>query len=209
MKTIGEVVKDARVRKKYSLKRLEEITKIKSDFIEAIEKESWKDLPNFSTTLGFVKSIAGTLGISERSAVAIFKRDYPPRVQSVNPKPDAVTKLSWSPKLTFALGVGIALLLILGYLGIQYSQFISPPSLKVEAPKDGQVVEGKYVVVSGTTDTDAKIIVNNQAVLVTPDGKFLVGLDIVPETTEIEIRAIGRSGKETVVKRKISVESNK
>lgn len=207
MKTIGEVVKDARVRKKYSVKRLEEITKIKSDFIESIEKQDWKALPNFSTTLGFVKSIAGTLGINEKSAVAVFKRDYPPRAQATSPKPDAVSKFIWSPKLTFALGVGIALVFILGYLGIQYSEFISPPSLKIEAPKEDEVVQGKYVVVSGTTDTDAKIIVNNQAVLVSPDGKFLVGLDVALETKEIEIKAIGRSGKETVVKRKISVES--
>ena len=208
MKTIGQLVKGARVRKKFSIKRVEEITKIKSDFIDAIEKENWGALPNFSTTLGFVKSIAGAIGINENSAAAIFKRDYPPKTQVIAPKPDAVNKFSWSPRLTFALGVGVALVFILGYLGIQYSEFISPPSLRVETPKDGDSIDGKYVVVSGTTDTDAKIIVNNQPVLVSPDGKFLVGLDVVSETKEIEIKAVGRSGRETVVKRKISVKSN-
>lgn len=207
MKTIGEVVKSARVRKKFSIKHLEDITKIKSDFIDAIEKQDWGKLPNFSTTLGFIKSIAGAIDIDEKTAVAVFKRDYPPKVQAVNPKPDVVNKFVWSPKLTFSIGVGLVIVLILGYLGIQYSKFTSAPALEIESPKDGQVVQGKYVVVSGTTDTDAKIIVNNQTVLVNADGKFLVGLEIASETKEVEIKAIGRSGKETIIKRKISVNS--
>lgn len=207
MKTIGEVVKIARVRKKYSIARLEEITKIKASFIEAIENENWSALPNFSTTLGFVKSIAGAVNVDEKTAVAVFKRDYPPKVQVINPKPDVGGKFVWSPKLTFGVGVGTIVVLILGYLGIQYMKFISPPELKIETPKEGEVVTGRYVAVSGVTDTDAKIIVNNQPVLVSPDGKFLVGLEIIPETHEIEIKAIGRSGKETIIKRNISVNS--
>ncbi len=207
MKTIGEVVKVARVRKKYSVARLEEITKIKSGFIDSIENQKWETLPNFSTTLGFVKSIAGALNIDEKRAVALFKRDYPPKVQLVNPTPDIGGKFVWSPKLTFGIGVTLIVIIILGYLGVQYFKFTSAPEIRVETPKEGENITGKYVVVSGTTDTDAKIIVNNQPVLVSADGKFLVGIEISPETREIEIKAIGRSGKETIIKRNIGVNS--
>ena len=207
MKTIGEVFKIARAKKKYSVARLEEITKIKSNFIDAIENQNWEALPNFSTTLGFIKSMAGALEVSDKTAVAIFKRDYPPKAQSVNPNPDIASKFVWGPRLTFALGVTFIVVLVLGYLGVQYVKFMSPPELKIETPGEGESVTGKYVVVSGTTDTDAKVVVNNQPVLVSPDGKFLVGLEISLETREIEIKAIGRSGKETIKKLNIGVNS--
>ena len=48
MKTIGQIIGDARAKKRLSFKRLEEITKIKAVFIESIEKEKWQSLPPFN-----------------------------------------------------------------------------------------------------------------------------------------------------------------
>lgn len=207
MKTIGELIKSARVRKKYSIKSLGETTRIKGDFISAIETGDWANLPNFSTTLGFIKSIAGNLGIQEKTAVAFFKRDYLPKKQNLNPKPDITQKFVWSPKLSFTLGISFIILVVLGYLVLQYLRFISAPKLTIQTPIENTAIEGRYIVVSGKTDTDAKVVVNNQPVLVDSDGKFVVGLEVSPETKEIIITATSRSGKMTEVKRDILVSS--
>lgn len=206
MKTIGQIIKEARVGKKLSLARVEEITKIKSSFVDSIEKERWEKLPAFPTVLGFVKSIAGSLGIDEKTAVAVLKRDYPPKKLIINPKPDVVPKFVWSPKLTFIVGVGAALAVIFGYLIFQYIHFISPPNLSVESPKEGQVIDGDSVMVFGSTEADSKITVNNQPILVDEDGKFSVTLEITKDTNEVIVKSISRSGKETVISRKIKVE---
>ena len=206
MKTIGQILKDARERKKYSPKKLEDLTKIKVLFVEALEKEKWGDLPPFPTVLGFVKSIANTLGLEANAAVAVLKRDYPPKIVAINPKPDVSSKFVWGPKLTFAVGVGITLALILGYLFFQYSKFISPPSLSISSPQDGQIVTENFVVVEGATDTDATITANNQPVITDQDGKFSTQLDVSEGTKEVIIKAVSRSGKETTVSRKIEVQ---
>ena len=206
MKTIGQILKNARVKKKYSLAKLEDLTKIRKEFIDSIEKENWENLPAFPTIFGFVKSISAPLGLDERTASATLKRDYPPKDLTISPKPDISSKFTWTPKLTFALGIGVVILSILGYLIFQYSRFTSAPSLKVESPKEGQVVSGNAVLVFGSTDSDAKVIINNQPVLVDADGKFSVSIEVVSETKEIITKAISRSGKETVVSRKIVVQ---
>lgn len=206
MKTIGSILKDARVAKKIHLSDIEEITKIKSSFIEAIEDEKWEKLPPFPTVLGFVKSISGAIGVDEKMAAAVLKRDYPPQKLRVSPKPDVSNKVSWSPKLTFAIGVASVLVILFGYLIFQYVHFISPPRLNVESPKEAQIVNGNSVSVFGTTDVDAKITVNNQPVEVSTDGKFSVSLGVVPETKQIIVQASSRSGKVTTVSRTIKVE---
>lgn len=206
MKKIGEVLKNARVTKNYSFAHLEGLTKIKKSFIEAVEEENWQSLPAFPTVLGFVKSLAGALDLDEASTIAVLKRDYPPQKLRISPKPDVSSKFSWSPKLTFAVGIGIVLIAIFGYLIFQYIHFVSPPSLTVDSPKPTQVVTGNSVLVFGTTDTDAKVIVNNQPVLVDDSGKFSVGISVSSETKEIVIQAVSRSGKETVIKRIIEVQ---
>jgi len=203
MKTIGGAIKEARTRKKYSLSKLENVTKIKKDFISALEKEDWGHLPEFPVLSGFVKSIAGALGVGEKSLLALLRRDYPPKALSINPKPDVSDKFVWSPKLTFAVGVGIVMVLVLGYLGIQYKKFISPPSLNVLEPKEEQVVKERRVKVVGKTDGDAIIKINNQPVLLDSEGNFEAEIEIFEGTNEIVVKAQSRAGKETVVRRKI------
>lgn len=206
--TIGEILKNARVDKKYSIAHLEGLTKIKRSFIEAIEEENWSVLPPFPTVLGFVKSVAGALEVDEKTAVAVLKRDYTPKKLVISPKPDIGSKFVWSPKITFMIGVGLVLLVVFGYLGFQYYRFTSPPKLSVDSPKEAQAVSGNSVLVFGTTDIDSKLTVNNQPVLVDDNGKFSVSINIVPETKEVVIKAISRSGKETVVSRTIKIQSN-
>jgi cytoskeletal protein RodZ len=206
MKTIGQIIKDARASRNISLERLADITKIKSSFIEAIEKNKWGSLPTFSIVLGFVKSLASALEIDPIMAVAVLKRDYPPKKININPKPDVATKFSWNPKLTFAIGTGVVILAILGYLGFQYYKFVSPPNLTVESPKENQVVTGNSVLVFGSTDSDVKITVNNQPVLIGENGKFSVEIGVTKSTNEIDIIAVSRSGKINEIERKISVQ---
>lgn len=203
MKTIGRAIKEARIKKRYSLSKLENATKIKKDFIVALEQENWQDAPDFPVLAGFVKSIARALGTSEKSLLALLRRDYPPKALSINPKPDIENKLIFSPKLTFAVGVGIIVVLLLGYLIFQYRTFVAPPSLSVFEPKEEALITERFVRVSGKTDSDAIIKINNQPVLLDSEGNFVAEIEIFEGTSEIEVKAQSRAGKETVVRRKI------
>lgn len=203
MKTIGNTIKEARVKKRYSLAKLEKETKIKKEFIEAIEKDNWKDLPEYPVLQGFVKRIASTLKKDPKKIVALLRRDYPPKKLNINPKPYISERFSWSPKLTFLLGILIVSVLIMGYLGFQYFKFISPPSLEVSNPKENQKVEELSVLVSGKADVQAVVKVNNQPILVDEYGNFSAEIEIVEDTKEIVIKAISRSGKEAVIRRNI------
>lgn len=203
MKTIGERLKEARSRKKYSIEKLEKETKIKGEFIRAVENEEWEKLPDFPVVQGFVKSIAQAVKMDEKGAAALLRRDYPPKELQVNPEPDVSDKFTWSPKMTFFVGVALVVIALLSYLGYEYYQFISPPSLLVSSPQEGQVVEERTLEVKGEVEPDATLRVNNQPVLVKEDGNFFTTLEISSKTNEIIVRAISRSGKETVIRRKI------
>lgn len=209
MRTIGLVIKEARVEKNYSRARLEKETRIKKEFIKALEEENWGALPEPPVVQGFVKNIASVLSMNQKQMVAILRRDYPPRSLRVNPKPDVESKFTWSPRLTFLAGVIVVSVIVLAYLGFQYVNFISPPDLSVEFPEEGQVVTQKTLRVSGETGPEAVVKVNNQPVIVNEGGKFTAEIEIFEGTTEVVVKAISRSGKESVVIREIKVEPEK
>ena len=206
MKTVGKLLNDARTLKKYSLAKIEEETKIKVQFIKAIEKDAWGILPEYTVVLGFVKNLAEFLEVPENQAVALLRRDYLPKKENVAPKPDISDKFMWSPKLTFVTGVTLVVIMILGYLVSQYMNFIKPPRLEVVAPLANMVVKTTSLKVIGETSEDATVTVNNQPVLVGDDGKFTTDLQIYDGTREVIIKAVSRARKETVIVRQIKVE---
>jgi len=203
MRTIGDILKSKRLKKRYSLKKVEKETKIKKEFIEAIENGDWVNLPELPVVAGFVKNLAALLEIDAKTAYATLKRDYPPQRLSINPKPDVGGKFTWTPKYTFLVGILIIILALFGYLGFQFVKFNSPPSLEVTHPFDNFVTTSNKVVVSGKTDLDSTIKVNNQLVLVNDDGTFSVQIEVFEGTGEIIITATNRSKKETTIVRKI------
>jgi len=208
MKSVGEIIKEARIKKKLSREKLEVRTKIKKEFIEALENSKWDLLPEYPVVLGFVKNIASNLGLKEANLIALLRRDYPPKTLPVNPKPEIREKFKWSPRLTFITAAIFIFIIITFYLGLSYFNFIRPPSLEIKEPSENQLVDKNLLVVRGNTNPEAYVEINNQPVIVEEDGCFVTEIEISDETQEIVVVAKSRSGKETIVHRKIEVVGN-
>lgn len=205
MITIGKYIKEKRMAKKLSLRKLGQQTRIRENFISAIEEEKWDLLPEKAVVTGFVKSLAGALEINLNQAMALFRRDYPQKPIKLNPTPDLPSKFIWSPRLTFILGSLGVFLLVSVYLMFQYINFVKAPGLTVFEPSEGQVIVGEKFSVKGETDPEATVIVNNQPAVVSENGKFETELEVDEKTSRVQIIARSRTGKETVVVRGISV----
>ncbi|MCL5019658.1 MAG: helix-turn-helix domain-containing protein, partial [Patescibacteria group bacterium] len=111
MKNIGEFIKYFRLKKKLSREKLEAKTKIKKEFIEAIENLKWDELPDYPVVSGFVKNIAKALDQDERHLSALLRRDYPPKDLKVSPN-QIKEKFKWSPRSTFVTGIAVVFISI-------------------------------------------------------------------------------------------------
>lgn len=206
MFTVGQMIKEARLKKNIKISELEKATKIKANFIKLIENNSWNLLPEYPVVSGFVKNLAVYLEISPDNANAFLRRDYPPRKLSINPKPDIQTKFFWSPKLAFFLGVLSLVLIILSYLGYEYLKFIKPPEIEIYTPRANEAIFESKVFVSGKTTTDSTLSINNQPILIDQYGQFATEILLTKETKELKFVAVSRSGKTTEIVKSISVE---
>ena len=206
MTTIGQILKNARLQKGYSVNFLERKTKIKKEFISLIEKNDWDNLPEYPVVSGFIKNIAMVLDLPVENTNAILRRDYPPKKLSINPKPDIQDKFTWSPKLTFAVGISIISLIVLGYLGLEYQKFIKPPEIEIVSPKNSQIVLEQKVKVEGKTTTDVTLTINNQPIILDQEGNFVTEILITKDTKSLIFKAISRSGKLTEKTVEIKVE---
>ncbi len=206
MRSLGETIKDSRNEKGFSRSDLERETKIKKDFLEAIENSAWGRLPEFPVVQGFVRSISHVLEMDEQLVLALLRRDYPKKDVRIAPKPDVRNKFLWSPRWTLITGALAATLVIIGYLGYQYKQFVSPPTLVLTKPVENETISNRMYKVEGNTNADATVYVNNQPALVLDNGDFTTEIEISTEMKEIVVKATSRSGKETELHRTVKVE---
>ncbi len=208
MKHISDILKEERIKKGLTVDDVVASTKIRKNFILAIEEGKLGSLPSESYALGFVKNYASFLGISEPRASALFRREYDSAKMENTPKFRKAISQSKdrfnlkSPKALLVLGV---IVIILAYVAYQFSFLVIGPKLEIVSPENQSVVTENIVVVSGKTDPTANISVNGENVYVDLSGDFKKTLYLETSQEQIEVIAKNRYGKETKKKLEILV----
>lgn len=211
MKTVGSILHEARIAKHISLEEAEKSTKIRSKFLDGIERDDYRELPSISYAKGFVKNYAEYLGLDSTTVLAFFRRQTTDVSRSsLLPKrePAVLNKslVQLTPGRFLAIILGSLVLIFLGYLGLQYRKINLPAALTIDAPTNQLVVHERRVDVFGTTDPDATVTVNGVSVLVRGDGKFFDQVTLEPGVNKITIVATSRFGKTTTIIREVGLQ---
>jgi cytoskeletal protein RodZ len=202
MRTVGEMLREARERKSLPLEAVEEGTKIRLKFLKAIESNDFTQMPSLSYAKGFVKNYSEFLGLNSRTVLAFFRRQTVEVTRSsLLPKridePLNRSLLQLTPGKFITLIVSVLVLLFLVYLGLQYQALQKAPTLIVDEPGHQVVVTDKRIDVLGKTDPDATVTINGVSVLVRSDGRFFDQINLDPGVNKLTIVATSRLGKTT------------
>ena len=208
MKTVGQLLNQARLEKKISLEQAAQATKIRPEFLLALEKDDYSLFSDSTSVSGLVKNYALFLGLKSASVLAVFRRDFSPgkkkeiilqgMVKPVNQK-----VYHWCPKLTL---IGLTLfffLLLVAYLGYQYFSLVKPPYLEIITPESGQETSLETIEVKGKANPEAMVKINDQPVLVSGTGEFIYSVQLFPGENKIIIKAENSQGKETQFQRSV------
>lgn len=200
MQSISQILKEERTKKGLTLGDVEKQTRIRREFLEAIEDGDFGKLPSESYAMGFVKTYAKLLELPEARTAALFRREY-----YANEKLEVVpgfrktqnkirrSKLL-SPRGYLIAAVGVVILI---YVFFQFSSLLFGPKLTVERPRQNQTVSTSVVEVKGTTDQFATVQVDREDVYVDIAGSFGKTVFVYPGNQKITVIAKNRYGKET------------
>lgn len=208
MRTVGQILKEERERKLYTLEEIEKATKIRKELLEALEAGQYVKLPPPTFVQGFIKNYGRFLKLDTEKLLAIFRREFsegkhPPRILETFSNPVDRKRFRLTPSR--ALG-GVILILIMAffvYLWFEYRFLVGGPFLEVEKPVNQFRANSSTVSVEGRTDPEAKLSINNQEIGVDPSGKFSQEIKLSDDINTIEIMATSKSGKVTKVERTV------
>ena len=204
----GQKLKEQRIAKRLTIEDVSKETKIRESYLSAIEEGDYKRLPASTYTQGFVRNYARYLGLSEKEILAIFRREFDEE-KAFKVLPEGFVKEDFPIKrIKIADTVKIVIFLIfvlLSYILFQYRFAIISPPLDVFSPKEESVVSSRTITVSGKTDPNATVFVNNETAFLDKEGNFKKIINVFPGKITIVIKSVNRFGKEKVIDRHIEV----
>lgn len=212
MLTIGEIFKKTRLSKKLSLTEVEKVTKIRQKYIEALEENKFDKLPPPTFTKGFIKNYSDFLSLDAKQLLLLYRREFDEKKET-DLLPKGVSKPLNIPVIRITSN-SILTFLILGFIGLffvylfsQYLTIALAPSLNVYEPKDKSIVKSESIAISGKTDSDVKILINDQSISVNQDGSFSQKLKLQNGPNTLVIVAVNKRNRATKITRSITVQA--
>lgn len=211
MVRVGKLLEEERIRRNISLEEIAKATKIHVSYLVALEQGDYHKLPSSAYINGFIKNYVDYLGLPQKEYLALFRREFNEKEymrvlpQSLIPKEEMpMHRLRLNNAL---IGGVLVIILLVTYLLFQYRYAVINPPLAITSPKEGEVIS-RSVTLTGQTDPDATVIVNDISVAVDRNGAFIKQMSLFPGKTTVRVKAKNRIGKETEIERHVEVKEN-
>lgn len=208
MRTVGQILKEERERKFYTLDEIEKATKIRKELLQALEAGQYQKLPPSTFVQGFIKNYGKFLGLNSEKLLAIFRREFsegknPPRILESFSNPLDKKRFKLTPARVLSVLVLGLILIFFGYLWFEYRFLVGGPFLEVRQPTNQLTVSSALIQVVGRTDTEAKVSINDQEIQVDSAGKFSQEIKLSDNVNTIIIIATTKNGQQSRVERTV------
>jgi cytoskeleton protein RodZ len=209
-KTIGEILREERQLHHLSIEDLAKRTRIRKEYLDALENNQFETLPAAVFVKGYIKMYGQLFGFDYQPLLALLRRDFKESARGkLVPrefiKPVLKKRPLWTPVTMTLMIVSSAFLALISYVVIQWYNLNKPPELILETPENNAQVAAQ-VEVSGQSESDAIVIVNAQPVALQPDGSFQTEVFLPREgINSITVEAADRRGKKTIIQRTVYV----
>lgn len=188
MKRASTILESARLDRELDFLEISKKTKIPAKYLIAFENEKVADFPSEPYCSLMLKDYADFLGLNGEELLCLFRRDYDRK------SPKIITKhflFSMNPQVAFTLFVILLSLIFALYLLTEYLKFNRPPKLKVNWPQN---ISGENIQISGITDPQATVKINDSLVIVSEDGSFQKNIEVSTSEAKVVIEAKSPAG---------------
>lgn len=208
MRTVGQILKEEREKKFYTLDEIEKVTKIRKELLQALEAGQYQKLPPQTFIQGFIKNYGRFLGLNTEKLLAVFRREFlesrnPPRILDALQNPIDNRRFKLTPTTVLITMIFSLVIIFFVYLWFQYRFLVGSPFLEVNQPADQLNTTSVEILVSGRTDLEAKVSINEQEIQVDENGKFSQIIKLSDSINNISITATSKSGQQTKVERTV------
>ncbi len=196
------MLKKERERRGFSIETVEEKTRVRKKYIQAIEESNWTLFPSKTYVLGVLKSYGTLLDLDEVKLTAFFRREYERTDLQKFKKKIETKQLTPTSKVYTKIGIIISIILFIVYFGIQIINLMTPPKISILQPtSDNLPPRTEKFDLVGTTEKDALVEINGERYVLDDKNQFRKKIPIVDKVATVTITITGANGKKTTLKK--------
>ena len=210
--TLGDILKKRREELMFDIEEVAAKLNIAPKYIEYLEEGRYDRLPGQGYGKTFLKSYSQLIGLYPSELCRLYDEETKvfENVYKRDDKLKFTSKISASkflvlPKVFRILIIGIAVLILLGYIGYEINKMFAPPQLTITAPADNLITDDQFIEVKGNITDEAKVVINGKEILSDKAGNFSQIIDLQKGLNTIKISAQKKHGQERVVYRTVLV----
>lgn len=209
--TLGQRFQQLREETGLSVEAVAAKLHIAAKYVRAIEDGRYVDIPGLVYARQFVRLYADYLGLQADTAMERFDHEY--RVVSKTsrlPRPLPPARVStehpWLRRHFRFVLASLIVAVVLAYISWQAYRLFTPPRLLVTEPPTDITTSQNQIRVSGQTEPNVTVAINDQAVAVNASGQFSESVDVSAGLNTLRITAAKKHSQPRVITRQVLVE---
>jgi len=210
--SLGEMLQLKRKEKNNSFEQVSKITKIKVDYLQALENGDYDHLPDGVYGKNFLKQYCVFLGLRYRRLLPIYEKERAAVSGDVDLK--KIFCHQRAPKRYFFLlpkffrSIILVVVILSGffYIGYRIKGIIAPPDLEVFFPPQNYITEKNTIEIYGHLEEDSFLFINDLPVIAQTTGDFREPINLKTGMNTISIKAQKKYSKNTVIVRQVLVD---
>lgn len=211
-KTVSERLRSTRIEQGISLKKATKKTKVKLEYIKALESGNYEKLPGGIYEKIYTKKYASFLGLDAKKIIEKFQKEKEVVTQpnQTNISFFSKNKLKRSdfvilPRIMKNVLIVVIIAACFGYIGFYLKNFTSPPQLNVVQPQDDLVTTENQISVMGETGSGVEIYINGNPILTNNLGKFQENIALKKGVNTITVTAQKKYSRKKTLKKQVLV----
>ncbi len=197
MLSVGEILKQERLKKGYTFSFIEKKTKIREKFLIALEQNDWVMFSSKIYITGIIKNYAAFLGLDAHKLLAFFRREYEKKDEIRFKRRVKSSYFASDTKAIVAVIFTFVFLAFFLYFGYQLFQYLKPPSLLLIEPKSTVFKRIAKIKIIGKTEKDSHISIFSERIYQNKDGFFEYDFPLKVGKNTLTVDIIGANGKKT------------
>jgi len=206
--TLGEKLRQARRLKNLRLEEAAQKTKIRGEYLMALEDERFDRLPAGVYGKNFLKEYATFLGLDPNQIMRDLEHElaFTAKDDPFSQKVVKKNKFIIFPKIIRNIFIFLAIAVCFIYLMFYFKRIVTPPELIITEPADNLMTTASSFTIKGQTEKEAEVTINGEVVLNNTAGNFFQLINLKKGQNNIVIKAKKKYSREETVTRQILVD---
>ena len=206
-KQAGHRLKEVRLRRRLSIDQIAMSLRIPPKYLLALEEGNLSVFSAEVYAKGAYMKYASYLDMDTRASWHAFLRALAGAREVTLlklPVPSTWLQRVLTPTRVFVAVIASVVLLVVSYIGLQISMFVSVPELELLEP-EMFVLDEQVVIVRGVAEADAEVSVNRERVLLDDSNNFVYKLPLRTGINVLQVEAVGASGRTNIIQKHLLV----